>query len=95
MTEDPLVQQFREQIWANDRAIIAGINRRLTLVARLKWYKEEHGIPLFDPDREEKLVQTALWENRGPLSRQELERAYRDLLALTKREIFENGDRPG
>ena len=95
MTEDALVRQLREQISDNDRAIVDAINKRLELVATLKRYKEDNDIPLVDPDREERMIREIVDANRGPLSAEELERAYRELLALTKREVFDtNGDSP-
>ena len=94
MIQDVFVRQLREQISDNDRAIIDGINQRLKLVATLKRYKEANGIPLVDPDREEQMVRYLLRANSGPLSSDELERIYRELLELTKREIFDDGDRP-
>ena len=94
MIQDVFVRQLREQISDNDRAIIDGINKRLQLVATLKRYKEANGIPLVDPDREEQMVRYLLRANRGPLSSDELEWIYRELLELTKREIFDDGDRP-
>jgi chorismate mutase len=36
--QDPFVRQLRQQISDNDRALVAAINKRLDLVARLKAY---------------------------------------------------------
>jgi chorismate mutase/prephenate dehydratase len=88
MTPDAFVQNVREQISENDRAIVDAINRRLELVAALKRYKEANGIPLVDPQREESLVRDLQRINGGPLSDEGLERAVRELLDLTKREVF-------
>jgi len=60
---DPLIAELRERITAADRAILAGVNRRLELVEELRA------------------------ENRGPLSDEGVEQLFRDLLALTKREL--------
>jgi chorismate mutase/prephenate dehydratase len=88
MTPDAFVQNVREQISQNDRAIVDAINRRLELVAALKRYKEANGIPLLDPQREEWLVRDLQRANGGPLSGEGLERAVRELLDLAKRELF-------
>jgi chorismate mutase len=82
--------RLREEIAAADREIFAVVNRRLELVARLKRYKEEHGIDFLDPEREAKLVADRLAENDGPLSEEGLRSFYVELLALCKREL----DRP-
>jgi chorismate mutase len=92
MTQDEFVKQIRAQITDTDRAIVDAINKRLELVAALKRYKEENGLPLVDPAREQSMISAMLDANPGPISRDGLERAYRDLLDLTKRELFGNGD---
>ena len=90
MTEpgaDPLIRSLREQISDNDRAIIAAINARLKLVARLKRYKESRGIEFVDPAREEWMLRYLSRANRGPLTADGLEEIYREILDLTKREV--------
>lgn len=84
---DPLIRQLREQLSDNDVAIVAAINTRLKLVARLKRIKEERGIGFLDPAREEWMLQYLTRANRGPLSPEGLREIYTELLDLTKREI--------
>ena len=50
---DPVIQQFRDKISDNDRALVEAVNARLRLVAQLKAYKESRGIDFVDPEREE------------------------------------------
>jgi chorismate mutase len=80
------LEELREQVSANDRAIVEAINRRLELVARIKRYKEENGIEFVDPDREAWLLDDLRAANRGPLSDEGLERILQELLDLSKRE---------
>ena len=80
------LEELREQVSANDRAIVEAINRRLELVARIKRYKEENGIEFVDPDREAWLLEDLRRANRGPLSDEGLERILQELLDLSKRE---------
>jgi chorismate mutase len=84
---DPLIRQLREQISDNDRAIVEAINKRLTLVAQIKRYKESRGLSFVDPDREEWMLQYLSRANRGPLSADGLKEIFDDLLDLTKREV--------
>ena len=86
MTDDGQLEQLREQISENDRAILEAINRRLELVARIKRYKESQGIEFVDPDREARLLEDLRRANRGPLSDEGLRRILADLLDLSKRE---------
>jgi chorismate mutase/prephenate dehydratase len=80
-------ERLREEITAVDREIFAAVNRRLELVARLKRYKDEHGIAFVDPEREARMIADRLAENAGPLSDEGLRAFYAELLALVKREL--------
>ena len=80
------LEELREEVSANDRAIIEAINTRLELVARIKRYKEENGIDFIDPDREAWLLEDLRRANRGPLSDEGLQRILGELLDLSKRE---------
>jgi chorismate mutase len=84
---DPVIEALREQIAELDRKIVAGVNRRLELVAELKRYKEERGVPFFDPEREAYLIAKGAELNTGPLSDEGVRSFYAELLALVKREL--------
>jgi len=84
---DPVLEQFREQITENDRAIVEAINKRLRLVAKIKRYKEARGLPFLDPAREEWMLLYLTRANRGPLSADGLRELYEEILDLTKREV--------
>ncbi len=84
---DLVVAALREEIAAVDRSIVAAINRRLELVARLKHHKDEHGIAFVDAAREQWLLEHLAETNRGPLSGEGLRAWHAELLALTKREL--------
>ena len=86
MTDDGQLEQLREQVSDNDRAILDAINRRLELVREIKRYKESKGIAFVDPDREARLLEDLRRANRGPLSDEGLQRILADLLDLSKRE---------
>lgn len=93
MTTDPVAQaddvairQMRDQILDNDIKLVQAINQRLALVARLRAYKEERGIPFVDTSREEWMVRYLQGANKGPLSGEGLADIYGHVLDLTKRE---------
>ena len=85
------VDALRAAIGENDRAIVAAVNERLRLVARLWQLKRDLGVDRLDPDRERSLRAELAATNRGPLSAQELDRLVDELLALTKRELGGDG----
>ena len=85
--EDPYVLGVRREISDLDRSLVELVNKRLKLVARLKRYKDEHGIGFVDLAREEWMLQYLQRANRGPLSQAGLAQLYHDLLALMKQEV--------
>jgi chorismate mutase/prephenate dehydratase len=86
---DPVIQQFRDKISDNDRALVEAVNARLRLVAQLKAYKESRGIDFVDPEREEWILRDLARANQGPLTADGLRAFYEEIFALTKREVAE------
>ncbi len=84
--QDALIRQMRDQIVDNDVVLVQAINTRLTLVARLRAYKEQQGIGFVDSSREEWMHRFLQGANAGPLSGEGLRELYDHLLELTKRE---------
>ena len=66
--------------------LIQAINQRLTLVARLRGYKQERDLEFVDPSREEWMHRYLRGANKGPLSDDGLTEIYGHVLELTKRE---------
>ena len=91
MTRPEPIDELRDRIGANDRAIVAGVNERLRLVAQLWRLKAEQGAARLDPERERQLRDDLLAANDGPLSEEGLASLVSELLALTKRELGERG----
>ncbi len=50
--DDPYVLKVRREISDLDSSLVALVNKRLELVAKLKRYKDEHGIGFVDLARE-------------------------------------------
>jgi len=86
-TQDEFVTRVRRDISDLDSALVELVNKRLQLVARLKRYKDEHGIGFVDLAREEWMLQYLHRLNRGPLSDEGLSELYHELLDLMKREV--------
>lgn len=86
-TDDPRFHDLREQLTANDERIVAAVNERLELVARLKAVKDELGVGFLDPGREAWLRTHLADRSRGPLSAEGVDELVTSLLELTKREL--------
>ena len=83
---DAVVRQMREAIIDNDLKLMAGINRRVELVTRLRAYKAEQGMAFVDPEREQWMHTYLKGANKGPLSDDGLHLFYDQILELTKAE---------
>jgi chorismate mutase len=81
------VADYREQISAADRDLLAAINKRIELVRALHEHKRAEGIPLIDPAREQQLVVELQAGNPGPLSDQGVAELFRHVLELTRKEL--------
>ena len=84
---DPFVRDLRREISDVDSALVELVNKRLRLVAKLKRYKDEHGIGFVDLAREEWMLQYLQRANTGPLSAEGLSELYHAVLDLTKSEV--------
>ena len=71
------IQRLRAQLDEVDREIVRTINQRALLVQELAAVKGEVGVALYDPKREEEILQRVAEENAGPI------------YDATLREIFE------
>jgi chorismate mutase len=79
--------EIRQRITENDEEVIAALNRRLELVAELWKLKEELGLEVADPGREQRLRAHLAERNAGPLTREGVDEIVTVLLDLTKREL--------
>jgi chorismate mutase len=84
---DPEVQRLRDEISRVDGSILEAVNARVELVARLKAHKESLGLGFVDPDRERELLDRLVGESGGPLTEDGVRELFREVLALTKREV--------
>lgn len=91
LAEDITIRQMRDQVIDNDLKLIQAINQRLTLVARLRAYKEDRGLDFVDPSREDWMHRYLKGANTGPLSDEGLTEIYGHVLELTKRETARGG----
>ncbi len=89
MSTDPRIESLRAELTANDVRIVEAVNARLELVGRLRRVKEELGVDFLDPGREQWLLEHLGESNGGPLSPEGLRTLVGELLALTKREVYE------
>lgn len=86
MSDDPVIQSFRDQIASLDRQILEALNGRIRLVERLRTHKAAQGLGFYDAAQEERVIAQLKQANGGPLSDEGLTELFRLILAWSKRE---------
>jgi 3-deoxy-7-phosphoheptulonate synthase/chorismate mutase len=64
---DARIEELRERVDEVDRELIRVLNERARIVQELLAIKDETGMPLFDPKREEEILRRVAEENEGPI----------------------------
>jgi len=85
-TADAYLARARDEIAALDVRLLSTINARIRKVAELHRFKEEHGLPRLDPEREAWLTGYLQRVNRGPISDDGVAELLAFVLDLVKRE---------
>jgi chorismate mutase len=85
---DAVVRQMRDALIDNDLKILAAVNARLTLAARLEAYARQNDRDGLTPAREEWMLRYIEGANRGPISGEGLRALYEALTELTRREAL-------
>ena len=84
---DKRLDDLREQLALNDRALLDVVNKRLDLVQQIKQRKSELGVEFVDPEREAWLLDHLREANSGLLSDEGLRELLETVLELTQREL--------
>ena len=79
------IEQWRNEIDAVDRDLIRLLNTRANLALKIGALKQAAGLPLYDPDRERKVLKEACRINQGPLDNQALIRLFRRIILESRR----------
>ncbi|MGB3634843.1 MAG: chorismate mutase [Rubrobacteraceae bacterium] len=61
------MQTLRERVNEVDQDLVRALNERASIVQEIVAMKAEAGVPLFDPRREEEILQRAMEYNDGPI----------------------------
>ena len=61
------VQALRERVDEVDQDLVRALNERASIVQEIVAMKAEAGVPLFDPKREEEILQRIMQYNEGPI----------------------------
>jgi chorismate mutase-like protein len=80
----PNLDDLRRQIDELDLKILRLLNERMAIVERIAAFKQGAGIEVQDNAREEVIFRRLEEENRGPLSREAVERIFREIIGFSR-----------
>ena len=75
------LESIRKQIDEVDRSIIERLNARVKLAAEIGKIKEEIGQDIYNPVRQENVIQNLLKLNEGPLPEEAIRSIYREVIS--------------
>ncbi|ALJ56307.1 Prephenate dehydratase [Candidatus Xiphinematobacter sp. Idaho Grape] len=78
------LETLREQIDAVDAQILSLLNKRVTMVRRIGELKQQEGLPIYAPDREEKLLRHLVEKNNSALSAASVHAIYREIISACR-----------
>lgn len=78
------IKKLRKKIDELDVELIAKLNERAKIVLAIKELKAKGHIPIFDPKREEEILEKIVAENTGPLYDDTLKEIYENILHTMK-----------
>lgn len=61
------VQELRDRVNEVDKDLVRALNERASVVKEIMAMKAEVGAPVYDPKREEEILQRAMEYNEGPI----------------------------
>lgn len=79
------LQLLRKRIDRIDLKILALLNQRATVSARVGQIKKKQGQPVFDGRREKQILRRLRAANGGPLPRGAVEKIFREVLRASRR----------
>lgn len=74
---------LREQIDSLDSQLVSLLNERARVVKQIGVIKEREGLPIYAPEREEKLLRSLEARNHGPLTHHSLRAIYREIMSAS------------
>jgi chorismate mutase len=78
------ISDWRKQIDELDRKLVDLLNQRARAAHEIGKLKRTAGMPIYEPDREQKVFQNARSVNQGPLPDRDLQRIYERIMDIMR-----------
>ncbi len=78
------LERYREEIDDIDHRLINFLSRRQTLAKAVGQIKKKHGLEIFDPAREEKIMRRLASQDHGALSKEAIKHIYYEIISASR-----------
>lgn len=79
------IDDYRKEINRLDSELLRIFNERAALALKIGEIKKQHGIPVYDPEREKKIFETMSSANPGPLENDAITRLFERVIDESRR----------
>ena len=79
------IDDYRKEINRLDSELLRIFNQRAALALKLGEIKKEHGIPVYDPEREKRIFEAMSNANPGPLEIDAITRLFERVIDESRR----------
>lgn len=83
------IESLRQKIDALDGEILSLLNKRAEIALELGQVKSEQKYPLYEPRREEEVLQRLVLKNAGPFPREAVSSVFREIISACRSLQFE------
>jgi chorismate mutase len=84
MVSDSELSALRQEIDSIDREILKLIANRMRLVLKVGDYKREHALPVHDPERERRMLESLAQSAPPPLTAESVRRIFERLIDASR-----------
>ncbi len=79
------IEDWRIEIDGIDELIVQLLNRRARLAIKVGTLKKTFGLPIFDAEREQNVINRVLMANVGPLDERAVKKIFRRIICESRR----------
>ena len=79
------IEDYRREINRLDSELLRIFNERAALALKIGEIKKQHGIPVYDPEREKRIFETMSSANPGPLENDAITRLFERVIDESRR----------
>lgn len=85
MSSEKTIEDWRSRIDAIDKQVLDLLSDRARCVLEVGRIKVERGMTVFDPVREQQIIDNILRDNKGPLNKDAVGRVFKSLIEECRR----------